>query len=80
MFALFNDRGISDLFFSPFIIPVAGCLTGLGIVLGGIYSGVRSREMQSRERLALIASGRPIPPSLERTGDYSRSEDQNHAA
>ncbi len=65
MLAFFNDRGLSDLFFSPFIIPVAGCLTGLGIVLGGIYAGIRSREMQSRERLALIASGQPIPPTLE---------------
>ena len=62
--ALF-DRTLTDLFFSPFIIPVAGCLTGLGIVLGGIYSGIRHREMQSQERLALIASGQPIPPSME---------------
>ena len=62
--AFFNLDG-GDFLSSPYIVPVAGCLTGLGIVLGGIYSGIRSREMQSQERLAAIASGQPIPPTLE---------------
>lgn len=59
------DRGLAEVFFSPFIIPVAGCLTGLGIVVAAIYAGVRNREMASQERLALIAAGQPIPPSIE---------------
>lgn len=50
---------------SPFIIPVAGCLMILGIVLGGVWSGVRNREIQSRERLEAIARGVPIPPTPE---------------
>lgn len=50
---------------SPFIVPVAGCLMILGIVLGGVWSGVRQREIQSRERLEAIARGVPIPPTPE---------------
>jgi high-affinity Fe2+/Pb2+ permease len=44
---------------SPFIVPVAGCLMILGIVLGGVWSSVRNREIQSRERLEAITHGRP---------------------
>ncbi len=50
---------------SPFIVPVAGCLMILGIVLAGVWSGVRNREIQSRERLEAIARGVPIPPTPE---------------
>jgi hypothetical protein len=50
---------------SPFIVPVAGCLMILGIVLGGVWSSVRNREIQSRERLEAIARGMPIPPTPE---------------
>lgn len=50
---------------SPFIVPVAGCLMILGIVLGGVWSGVRNREIQSRERLEAIARGVPVPPTPE---------------
>jgi hypothetical protein len=50
---------------SPFIVPVAGCLMVLGIVIAGIWSGVRQREIQSRERLEAIARGVPIPPTPE---------------
>jgi hypothetical protein len=50
---------------SPFIVPVAGCAMILGIVISGIWSGVRQREIQSRERLEAIARGVPIPPTPE---------------
>jgi hypothetical protein len=60
-----TDHGIGDVLYSPYIIPVAGCLTGLGIVLGGIWSGIRNREIQSQERLAAIAAGVPIPLTAE---------------
>src|SRR5580698_10490128 len=50
---------------SPFIVPVAGCLMILGIVATSMWAGVRSREMQSRERLEAIARGVPIPPTPE---------------
>lgn len=50
---------------SPFIVPVAGCIMILGIVLGGIYSGIRTQEMRSRERLEAIARGITPPPTVE---------------
>jgi hypothetical protein len=55
----------SNSFDSPFIVPVAGCIMILGIVLGGVWSGIRNREIQSHERLAAIAKGVPIPPTVE---------------
>ena len=54
-----------DYAWSPFIVPVAGCAMILGIVVAGIWSGVRNREIQSRERLEAIARGVPIPPTPE---------------
>ena len=50
---------------SPFIVPVAGCAMILGIAVAGIWSGIRNREIQSHERLAAIAKGLPIPPTVE---------------
>jgi len=55
----------SEPFNSPFIVPVAGCIMILGIVVAGIWSGIRNREIQSTERLAAIAKGVPIPPTAE---------------
>ncbi len=60
--AFFNN---SDIAFSPFIVPVAGCCMILGIVVAGIWSGIRNREIQSTERLAAIAKGVPVPPTAE---------------
>jgi hypothetical protein len=60
--AFFNN---SDIAFSPFIVPVAGCIMILGIVVAGIWSGIRNREIQSTERLAAIAKGVPVPPTPE---------------
>jgi len=50
---------------SPFIVPVAGCIMILGIVVAGIWSGVRTEEMKNQERLAAIARGVPLPPTSE---------------
>jgi len=50
---------------SPFAVPVAGCVMILGISVAGIWSGIRAREMQSQERLAAIARGVPLPPTVE---------------
>jgi hypothetical protein len=50
---------------SPYIVPVAGCMMVLGIVVAGIWSSVREREMLAQERLAAIARGIPIPPTEE---------------
>lgn len=52
-------------FNSPFVVPVAGCGMILGIVVAGIWSGIRNREIQSTERLAAIAKGVTPPPTVE---------------
>jgi hypothetical protein len=60
------EDGIAGVFNSPFIIPVAGCLMVLGIVATSIWAGVRSQEIKSHERLALIAQGiQPEPTWFE---------------
>jgi Flp pilus assembly protein TadB len=48
---------------SPFIVPVAGCLMILGIVAVTSWSGSRTRELESQERLAAIAKGLVPPPT-----------------
>ena len=55
----------TDIAFSPYIVPVSGCIMILGIVVAGIWSGIRNREIQSTERLAAIAKGVPVPPTVE---------------
>jgi hypothetical protein len=55
----------TNAFDSPFIVPVAGCFMILGIVVAGVISGVRTREMESHERLAAIAKGLPVPPTKQ---------------
>lgn len=50
---------------SAYVVPVAGCIMILGIVLGGIWSGVRTEEIRSRERLECIARGITPPPTPE---------------
>jgi hypothetical protein len=48
---------------SPFIVPVAGCLMILGIVIAGSVSSFRARQLESMERLAAIEKGLPLPPT-----------------
>jgi hypothetical protein len=50
---------------SPYIVPVAGCAMVLGIVIAGVWSGNRTQEMRSRERLECIARGMTPPPTVE---------------
>jgi hypothetical protein len=52
-----------DIAQSPFIVPVAGCIMILGIVAVTSWSGARSRELESQERLAAIAKGLVPPPT-----------------
>ncbi len=60
------DGNLADVFQSPYIVPVFGTLMILGIVVAGIWSGVRTREMQSQERLAAIARGLQPEPVFDR--------------
>ena len=54
-----------EWFYSPFIIPVAGCAMILGIVASGAWARVRSLEIKSQERLARIAHGLPVEPDWD---------------
>ena len=65
MLALFLDGDLAEALHSPFIVPVFGTMMILGIVVAGIWSGVRTREMQSQERLAAIARGLPVEPTWD---------------
>jgi len=65
LLALIHFDGSSGAIDSPFIVPVAGCIMILGIVVASMWAANRQREMQSQERLAAIAKGLPVPPTAE---------------
>jgi hypothetical protein len=88
-FALLDD-GISGVFNSPMIIPVAGCVMILGIVATSIWAGVRSQEIKSHERLALLAQGIQPEPNWDQAtvkaaaagdigGQWARTNDGSKA-
>jgi len=52
-------QGMSG-FYSPFIVPVAGCLMILGLGVAGIYSEIRNKELRSQERIAMLNRGVPL--------------------
>lgn len=59
------DSSLGEVFNSPFVVPVAGCAMIASIVVAGIWSGVRTREIRSHERLARIAQGLPVEPDWD---------------
>ena len=46
--------------FSPFIVPVAGCLVAIVAIIGGIWSDIHKQTFRSQERIALINRGLPL--------------------
>jgi len=66
---------MSSPFDSPFIVPVAGCVMILGLGLGGIISEMRSKEMRSQERIAMLNRGVPLA-DIERMMSKSNEEDK----
>lgn len=65
--AILADSSLAEALNSPYIVPVAGTVMILGIVVAGIWSGVRTREMRSQERLAAIARGIPLESEWDRS-------------
>jgi hypothetical protein len=61
-------------FFSPFIVPVAGCLMILGLGCFGIYSEMDQKRMRSQERMTLLARGMSIE-DIERLQRQVQNED-----
>jgi hypothetical protein len=49
-----------NFFFSPFIVPVAGCLVGVVAIISGIWLDAQKRRLKSEERVAMISRGVPI--------------------
>jgi hypothetical protein len=46
--------------FSPYIVPVAGCLVGIVAIISGIWSEAQKHRLKAEERMAMIARGVPI--------------------
>jgi Flp pilus assembly protein TadB len=61
-------------FFSPFIVPVAGCLMILGLGVAGIYSEIDQKRIRSQERMTLLARGMSID-DIERIQRQTANED-----
>ena len=51
---------MNNFVFSPFIVPVAGCLVGIVAIVAGIWLEGHKRRMKSEERIAMIARGVPL--------------------
>jgi len=58
-------EGAGDVANSPFIVPVAGCAMIACIVAVTSFGATRKRQIESEERLAAIARGVPVPPTME---------------
>src|ERR1700730_10893272 len=57
------ERGgsaMNNFAFSPFIVPVAGCLVGIVAIVAGIWLEGHKRRMKSEERIAMLARGVPL--------------------
>jgi hypothetical protein len=61
-------------FFSPFVVPVAGCLMILGLGFAGIYSEMDQRRLRSQERMTLLARGMSVD-DIERMQRQAANED-----
>src|SRR5580698_59712 len=48
------------IIFSPFIVPVAGCLVGIVAIVSGIWFEAQQRRNKADQRMAMIARGLPI--------------------
>ena len=51
---------MGNFVFSPFIVPVAGCLVGIVAIVSGIWLDGHKRRIKSEERIAMISRGVPL--------------------
>ena len=51
---------MNNFAFSPFIVPVAGCLVAIVAIVSGIWLDGHKRRMKSEERIAMLARGVPL--------------------
>lgn len=66
---------MSNLFDSPFVVPVAGCVMILGLGVMGIYSEIRNKELRSQERIAMLNRGVPLA-DIERMMQSATEEEK----
>jgi len=62
------------MFFSPFVVAVAGCFMILGLGCFGIYSEMDQKRVRSQERMTLLARGMSIE-DIERLQRQVQNED-----
>jgi hypothetical protein len=51
---------MGNFVFSPFIVPVAGCMVGVVAIISGIWLDGHKRRIKSDERIAMISRGVPM--------------------
>jgi hypothetical protein len=51
---------MGNFIFSPFVVPVAGCMIAIVAVIGGIWLDGHKRRIRSDERIAMISRGVPL--------------------
>jgi len=51
---------MGNFVFSPFIVPVAGCMVGIVAIVAGIWLDGHKRRIKSEERIAMISRGVPL--------------------
>ena len=51
---------MGNFVFSPFIVPVAGCLVAIVAIISGIWLDGHKRRIRSEERIAMLARGVPL--------------------
>ena len=51
---------MGNFVFSPFIVPVAGCVVAIVAVVAGIWLDGHKRRLRSEERIAMISRGVPL--------------------
>jgi hypothetical protein len=51
---------MGNFVFSPFIVPVAGCVVGIVAIVSGIWLEGHKRRLKSEERIAMISRGVPL--------------------
>jgi hypothetical protein len=49
-----------EIFNSPYIVPVAGCLVGIVAIVSGIWFEAQQRRNKADQRMAMLARGLPI--------------------
>jgi hypothetical protein len=65
---------MNSFVFSPFIVPVAGCVVAIVAVVSGIWLDGHKRRIKSEERIAMISRGVPLAEIEKMLG--SGSEDK----